>query len=331
MEENKHALRGILCTALGGVLWGFSGTCGQYLFTRFSISSLWLTCVRLVVSGIVLTLLAIPKESARLRAIWKYPRDVIRLLIYGVCGLMLCQLSYMTAISYSNAATATVLQTLNLVFTMLVVCLWKRRLPISRETISLILAIVGTYLMATGGDPGHLQLSGWGLFWGLTTAASVTVYVMLAAWILPRWGRMVVTGYGMLTGGLVLSLSSRIWRMPISLPTSGWLAVCGVVLLGTILPFPLFMQGVADIGPVKSSMIAATEPVAATLFSALWLKTRFSAADLIGFLCIIATIFLLARPDHGAKPTLCPETAPTLEAASCPENCDEKEPSEESS
>lgn len=319
MNEKQHALRGILCTAMGGVLWGFSGTCGQYLFTQYSISSLWLTCVRLLVAGAALTLMAIPKESARLRGIWKYPKDILRLLIYGVCGLMLCQYAYMTAISHSNAATATVLQTLNLVFTMLVVCLWTRRLPVVREAVSLVLAVAGTYLMATGGDPGHLQLSGWGLFWGLTTAASVTIYVMLASWVLPRWGRMVITGYGMLAGGLVLSLTSRVWRTPVSLPPSGWLAVCAVVLLGTIVAFPLFMQGVADIGPVKSSMIAATEPVSATLISALWLKTRFSLADLIGFACIVATIFLLARPEPE-------QNAPGKESAET-----EKEPSEISS
>ena len=55
-ERNPHALRGVVCAALGGVCWGFSGTCGQYLFSRFEVSSLWLTCVRLLAGGILLLL-----------------------------------------------------------------------------------------------------------------------------------------------------------------------------------------------------------------------------------------------------------------------------------
>lgn len=55
------------------------------------------------------------------------------------------------------------------------------------------------------------------------------------------------------------------------------------------------MQSIADVGPVKSSMLAATEPVSATVCSALWLHTEFSFADLVGFALILTTIFLLAR------------------------------------
>ena len=50
-------------------------------------------------------------------------------------------------------------------------------------------------------------------------------------------------------------------------------------------------------GPVKSSMLASTEPLSATVFSAVWLHTAFTIPDLIGFACIIATIFLLAKSD----------------------------------
>ena len=73
--------------------------------------------------------------------------------------------------------------------------------------------------------------------------------------------------------------------------------VAAIVLFGTVLSFTLFMQGIQDVGPVKSSMLAATEPVSATVFSAVWLGTAFSAVDLMGFAAIIATIFLLARSE----------------------------------
>ena len=74
--------------------------------------------------------------------------------------------------------------------------------------------------------------------------------------------------------------------------------MAAIVLFGTVLSFTLFMQGIQDVGPVKSSMLAAHPGrSSATVFSAVWLGTAFSAVDLMGFAAIIATIFLLARSE----------------------------------
>ena len=82
----NQTVRGTLCTILGGIFWGFSGTCGQYLFSQYGVSSLWVTCVRLVSGGIVLTLAALPKHRAGLLGIWLAPRDAAMLVCYGKIG-----------------------------------------------------------------------------------------------------------------------------------------------------------------------------------------------------------------------------------------------------
>lgn len=296
-ETKSHLLRGSLCTMLGGVCWGFSGTCGQYLFTRYGVSSLWLTCLRLLSGGVIILVLAAVRHRRELLRIWRSPADAAMLVGYGVFGLMMCQYAYMTSISYSNAGTTTVLQTLSLVIIMLLTCLRLRRRPNRVETVALVLALLGTFLLATGGDPAHMVLSPQGLFWGLATAVAVTVYTLLPRRLLARWNREAINGWGMLIGGAILNLGARSWTLHTDLPLQGWLAVAAIVLFGTVLSFTLFMQGIQDVGPVKSSMLAATEPVSATVFSAVWLGTAFSAVDLMGFAAIIATIFLLARSE----------------------------------
>lgn len=282
---------------LGGVCWGFSGTCGQYLFSRFDVSTLWLTCLRLLAGGVIMLVLAAVRHRRELREIWRCPGDAAMLVAYGLFGLMMCQYAYMTSISYSNAGTTTVLQTLSLVIIMLLTCLRLRRRPNRVETIALLLALFGTFLLATGGDPAHMVLSPQGLFWGLATAVAATVYTLLPRRLLSRWNREVVNGWAMLIGGAVVNLGARSWTFQVDLPFRGWLAVCAIVVFGTVLSFTLFMQGIRDVGPVKSSMLASTEPVSATVFSAVWLGTAFSTVDLLGFAAIIATIFLLAQPE----------------------------------
>lgn len=298
-NATSHTLRGVVCTALGGVCWGFSGTCGQYLFSRWpGVSTMWLTCVRLLAGGVILMVIAAIHCPDQLRQIWRDRRDAAEVVLFGLLGLVPCQYAYMAAISYTNAATTTVLQNVSLVIIMLLSCCAARRLPRPIELLSLILAGFGVWIIATGGDPRHMVLSPQGLFWGMVTAGGITVYTMLPKRLLSRWSREAVNGWAMLIGGVALNLGVRSWNFTVDLPLRGWLAVTAIVVLGTVVSTTLFSQGIHDIGPVRTSMLATTEPMSAAVFSAVWLGTRFSAADLVGFACIIATILLLARSDE---------------------------------
>ena len=61
MKKQNNAARGMLVTLMGGILWGFSGTCGQYIFQQEAASSQWVTCVRMLGAGVVL--IALEKNS----------------------------------------------------------------------------------------------------------------------------------------------------------------------------------------------------------------------------------------------------------------------------
>lgn len=297
-QKLSRRARGTLCTIAGGICGGVSGICSQYLFTHWTVDSLWTACVRLLASGGVLTLLALPGHRREMCRLARQPWELLRLLSVGV-GLMLCQSAYLQAISWTNAATATVLQNVSLVLIMLAACVAKRRPPRRREGLSLALAVFGTWMLATGGNPHQLALVPRGLLWGLVAAAAVALYMVVSGNLLARWGRQAVIGPGMLLGGLILLVLSRSWNAGPTLPPQGWAAIAGIVL-GTVLSFSLVVQGIADIGPVRASMMTATEPVTAAVLSAALLGARFSLADLTGFACIIATIFMLARPEEPA-------------------------------
>lgn len=298
MEHRKKSVQGTVCAVAGGICGGVSGICSQYLFSRWEVDSLWVACIRLIASGFLLTLLALPGHRRELCALVRRPGSLLGLLSVSV-GFMLCQSAYLKAISWSNAATATVLQNISLVLIMLLTCVQKRRPPQRREGLSLALAVFGIWMLATGGNPRQLVLVPQGLVWGLLAAAAVALYMVVSGNLLAHWGRQAVIGPGMLIGGLVLTLLSRSWNSGAALPLQGWAAIGGIVA-GTLLSFSLVMQGIADIGPVRASVLAAAEPVTATVLSAVLLDARFSPADLTGFACIIATIFMLSKPEGPA-------------------------------
>lgn len=293
--SRTRTLRGIVCTVLASCCWAISGVCGQYLFTHFEISTLFVTCVRLLAGGAVLILLALPRHRRSMVQIWRSPKDAALLMCYGIFGLLLFQYAAANAVFSSNAPTATMLQNLSLILVMLLSCLTGRRMPKPRESIALILALVGVYLLVTGGKPTQLILSPQGLFWGFMTALGATLYTLLPRSLLERWDRQVVAGLGMLIGGILINLTAQSWTMRVPIPIQGWLALSATILFGTLLSSLLYLQGLSDIGPVKVSMLSVTELVVSALLAALWLESVFSLTDLIAFAAIGITILLLAK------------------------------------
>ena len=290
--------RGIICTLLGGTFWGFSGACGEYLFRNYSVDSGWLTTVRMLGAGAVLTLIALFTKRESAVGVMKNRRDALQVVLFALLGLMFSQFTYLTSIDYSNAGTATVLQYLGPVLIMMLVCVRGKRLPNCREAVAVVLAVGGTFLLATHGNPKTMVLSKEALFWGLLSAVSLAFYTLLPAKIVPKWGSIPVTGWAMLLGGIAMALATQVWKTAPVLNAYGWLAVGGMLLMGTILAYTLYLQGVGDIGGVRASMLASVEPVSATMFSVFWLGTSFQWIDLLGFVCILTTVFLLAKQEN---------------------------------
>lgn len=66
MNEKKNFQRkGIILTLLGGTLWGFCGSCGQYLFQYKEVTSGWLVPFRLTFAGLLILLWLTLKEKGR--------------------------------------------------------------------------------------------------------------------------------------------------------------------------------------------------------------------------------------------------------------------------
>lgn len=296
-EYKSNPLRGMICVLLGGCFWGFSGNCGQYLFHIHHVDPQWLTVVRMISAGGIAVLITLLGNFKAVKACFTAPKDALTLILYGIFGLLLSQYTYLEAINATNAGTATVLQYIGPVLVMVLVCLGAKRLPRLHETVSIGLVVIGTFLLATHGDIHTVVINLAGLFWGLFAACTLVLYTMLPKGIAPKYGAFMTTGFGTLIGGLTFFAVFRPWPLSVGLPVEGWLAVVGMVVLGTLLAYPMYLQGVNDLGPVKASMLASVEPVSAAVISALWLGSEFTLPDVAGFVCIILTVFLLAKPE----------------------------------
>lgn len=295
----KRFWRGVVSAIVGGAFWGFSGTCAQYLYQHYEIDPLFITWVRMLGSGVLFLLLLALTQRDRLRAIAADKTTIGKLTLFGIAGLFLCQFTYTTSVNATNAGTATVLQSLNTVFIVAITCVALRRAPRAMELGGLALALVATWLIATQGNPTALMIPPAGLAWGLINALSCTFYIMYPKQLFARWGSLPVTGVGMFIGGVaavIVWALGGLWGVPPVVPALGFdgvLVLAGIVVVGTLAAFGLYLHGVSIVGSVKGGLLGTTEPASAMMFAALWLGTMFTWADWLGLVLMVAMIFLV--------------------------------------
>lgn len=293
----------ILLTIIAAIGWGFSGTCSEHLFKTYGTNGEWLTSIRLLTAGVMLILICLASgQRHALVGIIKSKRDLPVLVLFSVFGMMAVQYTYLTAIAHTNSGTATVLQYSGPAFVLFYVCLTMRRLPSWRETLSLIGILIGVFLIATHGDINSLAISQAGLFWGMASAVFLAAHDIIPIRIIQEWGSLPVTAWSMFIGGIVLSIVTRPFSYQPTVCLDSVLTFSGLVVVGTVFAFTAFLAGVAEIGPVKASIVACIEPIAASIFSYLWVGTHFTLYDIIGMAVILIAVYILTNAPAKSTP-----------------------------
>lgn len=296
--RGNHVMRGVVCALLGGVLWGFSGTCAQLLMSTYGVPALWITCVRMLVAGALFLAATAVKDLRGLVAVFRDWRSLISIAAFALFGVLLTQVSYLFTIGYTDAGTGTMLEQIGLVFIMLYVCLRTRRLPKPREAVGLAFALVGMVVISTQGNIGSLAIPIEGLAWGLVAALALAFYTLMPAHVLKKWGSLIVTGLAMTFGGAAATLFVQPWTIPVVVEPGMVATMAAIVVVGTLGAYMLYLQGITDAGPVKASLLCAVEPVSAMIISAVWLQTPVTAYDIGGCALILVMVLLVTQREE---------------------------------
>ncbi|HGF0410020.1 TPA: DMT family transporter [Streptococcus agalactiae] len=288
--------KGTMMTLAAGLAWGISGISGQYLMSHGVHVNL-LTSLRLLITGIFLLSLARSKQKEHLVAAWKQPKFLKQVLLFSIFGLVLNQYAFLRAIHLTNAGTATVLQYMAPILILSIVCILNRQRPTSFEIIAIAMAILGTYMIAKHGKLGSLAITPKGLMWGLGSAITYSIYILLPVKLIHEWGSTIVIGSGMFIGGILFSLVTKAWQYPLQINVMSILAYIGIIGIGTIFAYTFFLKGVSIVGAVKGSLLASVEPVSSVFLTVLVLGEIFYPIDLLGMLFIFLAVTLISYKD----------------------------------
>ncbi len=236
------------------------------------------------------------RKNSSTRALIRHRQWWPRVLAFAVFGLLGVQYTYFKAIADGNAASATLLQYLGPPLIVGYVSLSTRRWPQAPTWVALMLAVLGTFLLATGGHLHRLEVPGRALAWGLVSAVCLAFYTLEPLPIIERYDALAVVGWGMLVGGVISLGLGPVWRLPLGhWSLSAFVLTAFVVVLGTLAAFSLYLASLHYLKPTEAGLLATAEPIAAVLAAMLFLHVRFDCVGMLGALLIVIAVLVLSR------------------------------------
>lgn len=292
MEEKQWIGMGL--AILGALLWGLSGTAVQFLENAKHINIEWLLEIRLIVAGALTILLAYVKDGTNIFNVFKNAKDFGKLLVFGIFGIAMAQYTYFQAIMLSGVGVATVLQ--YVAPTMLIVYLFVRyfKIPSIGEVLSIILAMAGTVCMVLQEGLDFSNFNAYALLWGLLSAAGICVYSLQPIELLKKYSAMSIVGFAMFLCGIMAVGIFHNFESHAIWDGMTWLGLFTVIILGTVVSFNVYIEGVRRIGAVQGSILSSLEPISAALFGWALLGNEFTLLGIFGMILILTTVFIIA-------------------------------------
>ena len=293
--KEKMKLRGMLLASLASSLWAISGISGEILFKKYNFSSDWLVSIRTLISGILLFVIVIFIEKKSVLKPLKNKKDFIGIILFGTAGMYLVQYTYFKTIELSNVSFATILQFTAPFFIFIYESIKNRKLPSILTITLLFMTILGVVFIATKGKISSLSVSPEALLLGLISAIMIAFYSIYPKKLLKKYGSITVVGWGMIVGSVISNIVHPIWKIQGNVNTESIIQVTVVVILGTSVAYLIYIASLNYISSSLAGILTAFEPVLAAILSVIIFRLKFSIVELIGFILVFVSIFILEK------------------------------------
>ncbi len=309
----------VLAVVVGAVMFAVNGTVAK-LAMQAGLTPTRLVELRCVGSAVLLVgaVLVTAPHTLRLRG-----REAVTMAVLGVIGVALVQWFYLVAISRLPVGLALLIE-----YTApLMVALWARF--VLREQVrtrvwwALGACLLGLGLVAQVGD--GIRLDGLGLLAAFAAAAALASYYLLGDRLLSRRDPLSTHAWSMTFAAIFWVVLQPLWSFPVGtlgqdVPLPGpldgaappmWLLVVWIVVLGTAVPYLLFLVGIRSLGAARAGLLGMVEPVAASATAWVVLGEAMTPVQLVGGGVVLGGIAMAetARRRSGAQAALTPPGA----------------------
>ena len=296
----RRPLVGYGMVLVAAALFGVNGSVAKVALSS-GMSSLRLTEARCAGACVGLLLIVLARSPAALRI---SRAEVLRLAVFGVCGVALVQLFYFLAIHRLAIGIALLIQYLGPLLVAIYARTFGHEHVRRRIWAALALSLTGLALMVELWQ--GVALDGLGVVFALISAVIFAAYLLLAEYevglrdpvSLMAWGFFFATVFWTVVQpwwsfpvgrvARTVSLQGRLadWHLPV------WALVLWVVVLGSIVPFVLIVGALRHVSATRVGIAAMLEPVVATVVAWAWLRETLTPVQLAGAGVVLAAILL---------------------------------------
>lgn len=291
---------GYTMVLVAGTLFGINGPVAKVALSS-GISSLRLTEARCAGACIGLMVIALVWSPSTLRI----RRDeLLRLAVFGVCGVALVQLFYFLAIHRLAIGIALVIQYLGPLLVAIYARTFGHERVRRRIWAALALSLTGLALMVELWK--GLALDGLGVVFALISAVIFAAYLLLAEHEVGHRDSVSLTAWGFFFASVFWAVVQPWWSFParrvaetVSLQGTlagwhlpVWALVLWVVVLGSIVPFSLIVGALRHLSATRVGIAAMLEPVVATVVAWVWLQETLAPVQLAGAAIVLTAIVI---------------------------------------
>lgn len=283
---------GYVMVFAAGVLWGTIGLFVK-LLNGVGADSTLTAFMRLFMGFLILVPIMLFRGGTKMFKIDK--KSLIQCLLLGILSQALFNLCYNSSIESVGVATASILLYTAPVFVCIMsVIFFKEQIGIIK-ILSLILNIVGCFLMVTGGNLSYFKLSAAGIIFGVAAAFLYSLVTIIGKIASGNIHPFTVIFYSFFFGWLTLSIFTAPWESIVAV--SGikfWIYSIGYGLIPTVGSYMLYMGGLRkNLEVSRIPVIASVETVVATLIGVLLFKEKLNFINVMGIVFLLSSIAMM--------------------------------------
>ncbi len=277
----SQSLRGYLIVLAGTVIWALTGIVIKILLTRYGMETLTIAFWRVffVVAFLFLVYLILDAKLLRIA-----PRDIFLFAVYGIIGIGVHQIMWISSVQYNGAAVATVI-----IYTSpAIVAIFAARFLHEKfnrtKLIALTLTIIGCALVARVYDVRQVELNALGIAFGIGSAFTFATYSLMGRLATRRYSPWTSLFYAFFFGLLfllpIVSVFGKL--MPTNLSFDGWATLLFLALGPTLGGFGSYTLGLSYLPASVASLLAAFEPVTTAIVAYVMFGETLDLFQLIG-------------------------------------------------
>ncbi|NTU48335.1 MAG: EamA family transporter [Syntrophobacteraceae bacterium] len=282
--------KGYLYVAAAATLWAVSGSSGKFLF-QSGVTPYELVQIRVTLASLCLLAWFLLRNP---RLIPVARQDILYFMVLGICGMAMVQFTYFYAISKIHVAVAILLEYLAPTFIALYSVVVLRERLTRLTVIAVAGSTLGCYLAVGAYNLNLLSMNLEGILAGIASAIAFAWYAIHGERGMRRYDPWTVLFHALLYAAIFWNIAlSPFHAFMRSYSPVQWGWILYISILGTAVPFGLYLEGINLIRSTRASVTATLEPIMAGFISYLFLGENLQPLQLLGGGIVLASVITL--------------------------------------